>query len=59
MAVAEVPREPGERRQIGGPRLDQRLGSATISMSPPSSSTSASSVRNRTARRSRFRRKCL
>ena len=26
MAVAEVPREPGERRQIGGPRLDQRLG---------------------------------
>ena len=26
MAVAEVPSEPGERRQIGGPRLDQRLG---------------------------------
>jgi hypothetical protein len=26
MAVAEVPGEPGERRQIGSARLDQRLG---------------------------------
>jgi hypothetical protein len=26
MAVAEMPRQPGQRRQIGGTRLDQRLG---------------------------------